>query len=300
MYCNKFGTIMMLKSMTSGKTADTLAYGFSGNRLYHFSSIYLRPCAIRIENGKIKNTIASELKPVIIKQKTINIEAIELRDAKKPLVVENNPINPNAKTGRLINGERKTLSGVVCHENIKTKPLMILLKKCSIANPSAKNNLIKVSGRLNAPTSSATNPASRIIPTITSGNFGKSLIIKRRCGWSNTKNTQKIAKYIIYGVNMDSNMAIAKAKEYSGLGRFSPWIFEPSHNSKVGQKTNIINGVPEPERKRNGVESTTMHEASKDTLLLNQRLSSKINKNPKARPTNTLGNLTEKAERPNM
>ena len=63
-----------------------------------------------MEKGKMKNTIASGLNPVIIKQNTIKMEAIELRDAKNPLVVENSPISAKAKIGKLISGAKNTLS----------------------------------------------------------------------------------------------------------------------------------------------------------------------------------------------
>ena len=58
--------------------------------------------------------------------------------------------------------------------------------------------------------------------TTTRGNLGRFLRINLRCGWNKTKNTQKTAKYIIYGVKIDSSIATAKAKQYKGLGRFSP------------------------------------------------------------------------------
>lgn len=48
--------------------------------------------------------------------------------------------------------------------------------------------------------------------TIESGSLGKSFTINRRCGWNKTKKTQKIAKYIIYGVKMDRSIAIEKTK----------------------------------------------------------------------------------------
>jgi hypothetical protein len=38
------------------------------------------------------------------------MEAIELRDAKNPLVVENSPISAKAKIGKLISGAKNTLS----------------------------------------------------------------------------------------------------------------------------------------------------------------------------------------------
>ena len=129
MYCSKFGIIIIAKRIARGIIADILAYGFSGKRPYHFSRIYLRPCAIKIENGRIKKITASGLKPVMTRQKIIKMEAIEFLEAKKPFVVENRPIKAIANTGKLINGDKKTFSRVLCHENTGAKPVIILLKK---------------------------------------------------------------------------------------------------------------------------------------------------------------------------
>lgn len=60
---------------------------------------------------------------------------------------------------------------------------------------------------------------------------------------------------------------------------------------RVGQKTNMINGVPEPARKRNGVDNIIRQETSSETLVLNHRLSRRMRKNPKPRPTKILGSL---------
>ena len=68
----------------------------------------------------------------MIRQNTKRIEAIELREAKKPLVVENSPINASAKVGKLINGDKNTLSRLLCHENTGANPAAILLKNCPI------------------------------------------------------------------------------------------------------------------------------------------------------------------------
>ena len=65
-------------------------------------------------------------------------------------------------------------------------------------------------------------PATMKIPTIVSGNFGRLLTTKRRCGWQNTNMVQNIAKYNIYGVKIASNKASANKNEYIGFGRFSP------------------------------------------------------------------------------
>ena len=50
-------------------------------------------------------------------------------------------------------------------------------------------------------------------PRIISGILGKFLTIKRRCGWMNTKNTQKIAKYNMYGVKIENSKAMPNIKE---------------------------------------------------------------------------------------
>lgn len=149
-------------------------------------------------------------------------------------------------------------------------------------------------------TPSTAKPASIIIPTMLSGNFGKPFTTNLRCGCTSTKITQNTAKYIIYGVKMESNIAIANKKQYAGRGRFSPWILEPSHKSSVGQNTSIINGVPLPAKYKNGVDSTIKHDASSETLLLNHRLSSKINRKPSSRPITTLGNFIAYDVSPNI
>ncbi len=147
---------------------------------------------------------------------------------------------------------------------------------------------------------SITKPAIKINATITSGNLGKSFTMKRRCGWNATNSTQKIAKYIIYGVNIDRSIAIAKMNEYIGLGRFSPWILEPSHRSKVGQNTIIINGVPFPAKNKKGVDKTIKHDARSETLLLNQRFKSKTSKKPRAVAIRMLGSLMANVVKPKI
>ena len=55
-----------------------------------------------------------------------------------------------------------------------------------------------------------------------SGIFGKCFKMNLRCGCTNTKITQNIAKYIMYGVKIERSIAMAKIKLYKGFGRFSP------------------------------------------------------------------------------
>ena len=73
---------------------------------------------------------------------------------------------------------------------------------------------------------------------------------------------------------------------------------EPSHKSKVGQKTSIMSGVPEPAKNKNGVDKIIKQEASSETLFLNQRFKSKIKNNPKNNPITMLGNLTAYGDNP--
>lgn len=145
---------------------------------------------------------------------------------------------------------------------------------------------------------SRVNPAIIIKNTIVSGNFGSLFTTKRKCGWSNTNSTQNTAKYIIYGVKIERSIIIEKMKLYRGFGRFSPWIFEPSHNSSVGQKTNIISGVPDPAKNKKGVDKIIKQEASRDTLLLNHLFRSSIKRNPSSSPIIILGSLTVNADSP--
>lgn len=89
-------------------------------------------------------------------------------------------------------------------------------------------------------------------------------------------------------------------KLYIGLGRFSPWILDPSHNNSVGQNTSMISGVPLPARNRNGVERMMRQDANKDTLFLNHRFKSRISRKPSRSPTKMLGNLTVYGVKPKI
>ena len=142
MYCSKLGISIVANKIVKGKIADILAYGFSGNRPYHFSSIYFKPCAIKIANGKTKNITASGLKPVMITVNTSNKEAIELRDAKKPLVVENRPISAKASCGKLINGAKNTLFVPSNQARTGEKPAPMFGKKSLPSKLFAKSSSI--------------------------------------------------------------------------------------------------------------------------------------------------------------
>lgn len=186
--------IISAKSTDSGKMAEMRAYGFSGNRPYHFSKMYLRPCAIKMVNGRIKNTIAFGLKPVITTVKSRSKVAIELREAKKPLVVEKMPISTIAKLGKPINGARIVLLTVPLHENIGATPVVRLCQNSLKLKFLANNNSIMVSGRLMVLMISAVMPATISMQVKMRGILGNDLIIKRRCGCKKTNRIQKMAK----------------------------------------------------------------------------------------------------------
>ena len=96
-----------------------------------------------------------------------------------------------------------------------------------------------------------------------------------------------------YGVKMAPSSANAKIKTAKEFGFFSPWIFEPSQRSKVGQKTNMMRGVPKPETERKLDEMTVITLAMMATLFLNQRLRSIIKSNARMKPRIMLGSLME-------
>ncbi len=103
----------------------------------------------------------------------------------------------------------------------------------------------------------------------------------------------KIARYTRYGVKIAPSNANAKMKTAKEFGFFSPWILEPSHSNKVGQKTYMIRGVPKPETERKLDEMTVITLAMMATLFLNQRLRSIIKSNARMKPRIILGSLIE-------
>ena len=138
--------IISANNTESGKIAEIRAYGFSGKRPYHFSRIYLRPCAIKIVNGRMKKITASGLKPVMTIVKINSRLAIELREAKKPLVVEKMPIRTIAKHGRLTRGARMAVSEAPRHEKIGATPVVRLFQKLLILKFLANSSSMMVSG----------------------------------------------------------------------------------------------------------------------------------------------------------
>ena len=89
----------------------------------------MRPWAIKIVNGKMKKMIESLLKPVIITVKMRSSVAMELREAKKPLVEEKIPMRAIAKVGRPMSGARIGLFGFPRHDTIGVTPATRLFQK---------------------------------------------------------------------------------------------------------------------------------------------------------------------------
>lgn len=83
--------------------------------------------------------IALGLNPAIIKENKIRIVAMEFLEAKNPLVVEKRPIKTKANTGRLINGDKNTLSTVERHENTGPSEVAIFEKKLLILKSLVKS-----------------------------------------------------------------------------------------------------------------------------------------------------------------
>ena len=180
MYCDKLGIMMSPNKRMSGKIADTLAYGFSGKRPYHFSRIYLRPWAVKIESGNIKNITASGRKLVTTRVNTSKSDAIELRDAKNPLVVENRPMRAIAKVGKLISGDKKMLSTLVRHESNGRRPVLRFPIIMSGVKPRAVKSSVIVLPLLMILIMSAARPEITMSAVMIRGIFGKDLRTKRR------------------------------------------------------------------------------------------------------------------------
>ena len=124
----------------------------------------------------------SGFKPERIIVKMIKQVAIELREAKKPLVVDNRPITARATEAKPTNGERKVLSSVVFQEKKGKKAIWRLVRKWSKLKSGARSNSLAMGGLINTAITSAAPPARMINVVITSGMIGRVLIVKRKCG----------------------------------------------------------------------------------------------------------------------
>ena len=117
-------------------------------------------------------------------------DAIEFLEAKKPLVVENRPTSASAKTGRPIKGARKIVPPPPNHLNAGSIPARKLFQKSARWKSLVSSSSRIIPGWLIALITNAVIPAIIIILVKRSGNFGKLLNTKRRCGCRNTKIMQ--------------------------------------------------------------------------------------------------------------
>ena len=106
------------------------------------------PWAVRIANGKIMRTAELGLKPEIMAVKIMKIEAIELREAKKPLVVEIRPVIARISEAIPIIGARNMESILPLQEKNTRKAFLMLLKKVSQEKSFIKHSSVMVVGYL--------------------------------------------------------------------------------------------------------------------------------------------------------
>ena len=106
------------------------------------------PWAVKIANGKIIRTAESGLKPEMTAVKIMKIEAIELREAKKPLVVEIRPVMAKMSEAMPIMGARKTESMLPLQEKNTRKAFLMLSKKVFQEKSFIKHSSVIVVGYL--------------------------------------------------------------------------------------------------------------------------------------------------------
>ena len=99
-------------------------------------------------NGKMMRTAESGLKPEIMAVKIMKIEAIELREAKKPLVVEIRPVIAKINEAIPIIGARNTESMLPLQEKNTRKAFLTLSKKAPQEKSFIKHNSVIVVGYL--------------------------------------------------------------------------------------------------------------------------------------------------------
>ena len=108
--------------------------------------------------------------------------AMEFLEAKNPLVVEKSPMRIKAKVGKLISGDKKTLSTVVLQEKTGLKAVAMFGKKLLASKSLTKSNSIIISGRLWMPMPRTMKPLISRIPVIAIGILGRFLMMNLRCG----------------------------------------------------------------------------------------------------------------------
>ena len=145
-------------------------------------------------NGRSIRIADSGLSPARKIVKIISQVAIELREAKKPLVVERRPITASAIEPRPTKGDKNELSRVVFQEKSGMKAVLIFSMNWLKVKPGASRSCGTMTGLTKAATTSAARPTSIINIVKISGKVGRVFIVKRRCGCARAKITIKAAK----------------------------------------------------------------------------------------------------------
>ena len=149
---------------------------------------------MRMASGRIIKMAQSGFMPDRIIVKIISQVAMELREAKKPLVVESKPITARVIEPRPIKGERKVLSRAVFHEKRGRKAFWILVRKLLKVRPGARSSSGMMLGLTKIATTRAAKPNKIINKVRISGAVGKVLIVNLKCGCSRAKRTIKVAR----------------------------------------------------------------------------------------------------------
>lgn len=126
--------------------------------------------------------------------KTMKQLAMELREAKKPLVVESKPMTARAIEARPMNGDKNWLSKVVFQEKSGKKATLIFSMKPLIVRPGAHNNSGMMAGLTKAATTRAARPIKTMNRVRIRGMVGRVLMVKRKCGCNNANRMMKAAR----------------------------------------------------------------------------------------------------------
>ena len=133
-------------------------------------------------NGRIKRIAASGRRPASTIEKIIKQEAMALREAKNPLVVDNKPTKARAKEPRPMSGERKVLSTPPPQAKNGAKASLRLPKNEFIEKLSASSKLEVSAGCLMHSMVKVVNPATMITIVVKRAILESFLTVKRKCG----------------------------------------------------------------------------------------------------------------------
>lgn len=147
-----------------------------------------------MESGNRIKIADSGLSPARKIVKTMRQLAMELREAKKPLVVDSKPMTAKAMDASPTKGERNWLSRVVFQEKSGRNATLTLSMNPLRVRPGASKSSGMILGLTKAATTRAASPINIINRVRISGTVGRVLIVKRRCGWRSANSTIKAAR----------------------------------------------------------------------------------------------------------